>query len=165
MLRILAVLAAFFVCGHAVAQEPAPPTLEEFLSEADYSLPTLSPSGRYLAGIQQANGLDFILTVDFSANVPKPVLEPLGPATVNWIEWVNDDCLLISMTGVGNSDADDGRDIEHDIQEAGRSKLWRRRATVITRLVSYCPLDGTSTMLFPNWKTRNSYYSIANVTD
>ena len=163
MLRILAVVAAIFVCGQAFAQELSFPTLDDFLSEPDFSSPTLSPSGRHLAGIQQVNGLDFILTVDFSTNALTPKIEPLGPASVNWIEWANDSCLLISMTGLGNSEDDDGRDIEYDIQEAGRSKIQGRRGNVITRLVSYCPLEGTSTMLFPNWKARNGAYAIANV--
>lgn len=163
MLRILAVLAAVLLCGKVSAEELSSPTLDDFLSEPDFSSPTLSPSGQHLAGIQQVNGLDFILTVDFSTNAPTPKMEPLGPASVNWIEWVNDSCLLISMTGLGNSEDDDGRDIEYDIQEAGRSKIRGRRGNVITRLVSYCPLEGTSTMLFPNWKARNGAYAIANV--
>ncbi|MEE2921496.1 MAG: hypothetical protein VYC38_07015, partial [Pseudomonadota bacterium] len=99
MLRILAVVAAIFVCGQAFAQEPAPPTLEEFLSDLDFWSPELSPSGRYMSGVRRIDGEDFLVMLDLDDPASTLDATNLGDFYIRWADWISDDRLLIALTG------------------------------------------------------------------
>jgi dipeptidyl aminopeptidase/acylaminoacyl peptidase len=86
---------------HASAQEIAEypaPTIEDILSDVDFWSPELSPSGTYLAGVRRIEDQDFLITTHLREPELEPKMINLANAYLNWVEWVSDDRLLISVT-------------------------------------------------------------------
>ncbi|MEM6538431.1 MAG: S9 family peptidase [Pseudomonadota bacterium] len=83
----------------AAAQQPS---LDDFLSDPEFWKPELSPNGRYVALISKSDGetkQNVVLVTDLDTRNAKPVSVGFGKFRVNWIEWANDDRLLVSLTG------------------------------------------------------------------
>ena len=162
MLRILAVVAAIFVCGQAFAQEPAPPTLDEFLSDLDFWSPELSPSGRYMSGVRRVDGQDFLVMLDLDDPAPTLDATNLGDFYIRWADWISDDRLLIALTGY--VDLRSGRTISRE-----QLRDWNEDSRIVpqafSRLVSVERETGEMTGMFQEagLLTRNFYLS--SVTD
>jgi len=162
VLRILAVLAAFFVCGHAVAQEPAPPTLEEFLSDLDFWSPELSPSGRYMSGVRRVDGEDFLVLLDLDNPAPTLDATNLGDFYIRWVDWISDDRLLVALTGY--VDIRSGRNMSR--QEL---RDWNEDSPTIprsfSRLASIERETGKTVAMFQEEKSVHRNFSLTSVTD
>lgn len=80
---------------------------EQFLSEVEASEPRLSPSGRYLAYYEHTDHEDEsgdILTIrDLDALPGTPdVRAGFGEFTILWVEWANEDRVLVAIALMGN---------------------------------------------------------------
>jgi dipeptidyl aminopeptidase/acylaminoacyl peptidase len=165
------VLAAIFflACGPAFADEtvtapsgPQIPTLDDFLSGPDYWSPEMSPSGRFLAGVRRIEGQDFILTIDLNSENFDRKFSGVGDAYVNWIDWVTEDRMLISLTGY--IDIRTGKQMTRQ-----QLKDWTDKSRQIprkyTRLVSMDRSSGESVSMFGDNKAINRNFSLGRVTD
>lgn len=74
------------------------PLFEDFLGEADFWSPELSPSGQFLAGVRRIDGSIYLITIDLHADEVQPNAISLGKAYLNWVEWITDERLLMSVT-------------------------------------------------------------------
>ena len=158
------------VCGSAQAQEdgaalpdvPDIPALEDFLSEPDYWSPEMSPSGRYLAGVRRVDGKDYLLTMDLDAEKIETTYKGVGESYVNWIDWVTDDRMLVSLTGY--ADYRTGRQMSRQELED-----WTVKSLKIprkfTRLVSIERTTGDIVSMFGDSRQMNRNYSLGRVTD
>lgn len=144
--------------------EPAPaiPTLDDFLSEADYWSPEISPSGRFLAGIRRVDGKDYILTMDLESEDFSPHYQSLGDVYANWIDWVTDDRMLVSLTGV--IDARTGRPMTRQQVDDWTPKSLKIPKTY-TRLISLEPATGAAAAMFGDDRAINRNFSLGRVTD
>lgn len=162
MLRILAVLAAFFVCGHAIAQEPAPPTLEEFLSDLDFWSPELSPSGRYMSGVRRVDGEDFLVMLDLDNPAPTLDATNLGDFYIRWADWISDDRLLVALTGY--VDIRSGRPMTRE-----ELRDWDEDSRTIpkpfSRLASMERETGKTVGMFQEEKSLHRNFYLTSVTD
>ncbi len=156
------------VCGAAGAEEvetpPATsiPTLEDFLSDADYWSPEMSPSGRYIAGVRQLDGRENILVVDLESENFERSYQDIGEVFVNWIDWVTDDRMLVSLSGY--VDLRNGRQMTREQISAWTDKS-REIPAKYTRLVSVVRGTGESVAMFGDNKTINRNFSLGRVTD
>jgi dipeptidyl aminopeptidase/acylaminoacyl peptidase len=161
-----ALLAAVFLClGRVYADEPAGPvvpTLEDFLSEPDYWSPELSPSGRFLAGVRRSEGRDYILTMDLEAAGFEPAYQGVGDAYINWIDWVTDDRMLVSLRAY--VDVRSGRQMTRQEIEDWTDKS-RKIPRQFTRLVSIERGTGKLTAMFGDNRALNRNFSLGRVTD
>ena len=138
------------------------PALEDFLSDADYWSPEMSPSGRYLAGVRQLDGRENILVVDLESETFERNLQDIGEVYVNWIDWVTDDRMLVSLTGY--VDLRTGRQMTRQ-----QLKDWTDKSREIprkfTRLISVVRGTGESVAMFGDNKAINRNFSLGRVTD
>lgn len=91
------------VCSSTAGANPAAgngelPVLEDFLGKPDFWSPELSPSGQFLAGIRRIEEANYLITVDLHEEEAKPHAISLGIAELNWVEWITDERLLISVS-------------------------------------------------------------------
>ena len=94
-------LVLFIPCpgfGQTQSASAEPPAFEDFLGEADFWSPELSPSGQFLAGVRRIDKSIFLITVDLQADEAKPNALDLGKTYLNWVEWITDERLLMSLT-------------------------------------------------------------------
>jgi len=164
-------LAAVFltVCGFAQAEEGAAvpvglviPTLDDFLSDPDYWSPEMSPSGRFLAGVRRIEGKDYILTLDLSSKDFTRTIKGVGDTYVNWIDWVTDDLMLVSLSGY--ADYRTGRQMTRQDVEDWTEKS-RKIPRKFTRLVSIERATGKTVPMFGDSRALNKNYSLGRVTD
>jgi dienelactone hydrolase len=78
---------------------PAPvrPTIEQFAADASFRSPSLSPSGRYVAGVKQEGTIDELVVIDLEtrqAQVIQRANETAG-VQLGWVDWKTDDLLII----------------------------------------------------------------------
>ena len=158
---------AIAVCGLARAQEageplPEVPTLEEFLSGPDFWSPELSPSGRFLAGVRREGDQDFILTLDFGSGSYDPKYQGVGEAWINWIDWVTDDRMLVSLRAY--IDLRNGRTMTRK-----QVREWTPKKRSIpqkyTRLVSIDRMTGEAVSMFGDSRSMNRNVSLGRITD
>jgi dipeptidyl aminopeptidase/acylaminoacyl peptidase len=138
------------------------PTLDDFLSDPDYWSPEMSPSGRFLAGVRRIEGQDFILTVDLNSENFDRIYKSVGDVYVNWIDWVTEDRMLISLTGY--VDIRTGKQMTRQ-----QLKDWTDKSRQIprkyTRLVSMDRQSGETVAMFGDNKALNRNFSLGRVTD
>ena len=163
-----AIMAAVWAAGVQAqgsgAAEAAPdvPTLDDFLSKADYWSPELSPSGRYLAGIRSKDGEDYVLTMDLESENISHHSQSLGDVYANWIDWVTDDLMLISLTGI--VDARTGKPMTRQQVDDWTPKS-RKVPKTYTRLISLEPATGKAAAMFGDSRAMNRNFSLGRVTD
>ncbi|KQV90768.1 dipeptidyl aminopeptidase [Massilia sp. Root351] len=95
----LAALGAPFACAAAPsATAAALPPVEDFFSTPEFSSPTLSPSGRYLAARLGGKGQrDRLAVLDLKDNSAKVVAQ-FSNADISSITWVNDERIAFDST-------------------------------------------------------------------
>ena len=95
----LTALAAPFACAAAPsATAAALPPVEDFFSTPEFSSPTLSPSGRYLAARLGGKGQrDRLAVLDLNDNSAKVVAQ-FSNADISNITWVNDERIAFDST-------------------------------------------------------------------
>lgn len=101
-------LAGSGLAGAEAQSERAPrATLEQFLSEVEASEPRLSPSGRYLAFYEHTDhdeeSGDILTIRDLDAPPgAQDVRAGFGEFTILWVEWANEDRILVAIALMGN---------------------------------------------------------------
>jgi len=105
-LSIKSVLAAFVVLAMGpgafadpLAPLPVRPSIEDFLEDAQFIGPELSPSGQYLSGIRRVEDALIFMTIDLSQTEMKPNMVAMGDYLPVWTEWASDDRLLVKVRG------------------------------------------------------------------
>jgi hypothetical protein len=99
--NVIAALALSLACaGGAAGRAPVPaaaPTVEQFAQQPDFTGASLSPSGRYVAGIKLLEKAQELVVLDRQTgrwNTVHRSVEDDGFA-LNWVSWKNDERLLI----------------------------------------------------------------------
>jgi acetyl esterase/lipase len=103
-MRILFSIAAawLFVCGAASAQAPS---IQEFSRLSEFRGASLSPSGRYVAGIVRSEAGDRLVIIDWTTNTVTPIAQAAQDlhswdVSINWVFWKTDDRLVYSITAL-----------------------------------------------------------------
>lgn len=98
-----------FACGFSQAQALITNelrnglTLDDFLADPALSQPELSPNGRWLSFLQMSKGKALLAIVDLDQEELSVRHVAVGDELfVNWVEWANDDWLIVSATVFGN---------------------------------------------------------------
>jgi len=94
VLFLACLVVASFVIGHAAAQTDQPP-VEAFGNLPFLSQPVLSPSGRYLAMLQENQGRNVVVIYDTAAPGSRPVALAPEEGIVDELTWASDDRLLM----------------------------------------------------------------------
>ncbi|MEO1323295.1 MAG: prolyl oligopeptidase family serine peptidase [Pseudomonadota bacterium] len=89
------------------------PTIDDFFAPYDFWSAELSPSGKYFGGIRKDADRHLIMIFDLDDPESTPRFIPIGDAQLNWIDWVNDDRILVSfsigmVTRIGSLNRDGG---------------------------------------------------------
>jgi dipeptidyl aminopeptidase/acylaminoacyl peptidase len=162
-----ACLPVFLVAGlaqPALCQVAAPrPSLEDFLGPLDVWSPELSPSGDHLAVLRTDKGNDYIVTMNLAAagESAKPIT--VGDYYVNWLEWANDDTVLVATTGY--IDLNTGRPLSRkDIDE--ETPFFRRsNPYAYRRLISIQVATQKMAVMFgDDWRLNRNFH-LGTVTD
>lgn len=98
MRGILAVLAAAFALLTSAAADP--PTLPALAAAPTFGSASLSPSGRYLAGINRDDKMDYLVVVDLQTRqsaVAQGGAHAQG-LSIEWVEWKSEDQLVFSVS-------------------------------------------------------------------
>ncbi|MEO1642885.1 MAG: prolyl oligopeptidase family serine peptidase [Pseudomonadota bacterium] len=99
---LAALVGVFFSVGQmqAISEEVVleQPTLEDFLGRLDFYRPELSPNGEYVSGIRTLDDRTLLLVTALGETDEKPRLIPIDDTRLNWVEWANDDRILLSIT-------------------------------------------------------------------
>ena len=161
-------------CGVAMAQPSAQsnlptPTLEDFLSDADMWSPELSPSGRFVSAGRRdhKSQKSFLIVADLGGEELKIKATDMGDSFVNWVEWISDDKLLISLTGYINLKT--GKPVSRQ----GLENLKKRDVVYpYTRIVSadrefkrVVTMFGESSAMMRNWSLGSVVSFLSNDPD
>ena len=73
------------------------PELADFLGVVDFWGAEMSPTGRYLSGVRTSDKGSFLITIDLGAPAETFKATNLNGAYLNWVEWINDERLLVSF--------------------------------------------------------------------
>ena len=100
-------LAALGLGGTALAQpqpapQPSPPPLEAYGRLPTVTSLSLSPSGERLASVGDVNGKRVVLVRTLTGTVL--FASPVGNEKVRSIDWVDDDHVLVTVSGTGSFD-------------------------------------------------------------
>lgn len=160
LLQVIFVIIAASCLNIATAQDDpaAVPTLDDFLGEADFWGPELSPSGRYLSGVLRKGDDSIFAIFDLDSTDPSPQFQSMGDVYLNWVEWVSDDRLLLSVTGYINLRRGESMSRE-DLKELGRRDV----PVAYTRLIALDRDGGNSVVMFANDKWLNRNLKLSNV--
>jgi dipeptidyl aminopeptidase/acylaminoacyl peptidase len=100
-------MAAAFVWAPAPSEAAARPPVDAFVADNALTSPALSPSGRYLAYVSTADGLDTLVVTDLGANTASEVFKTraLDQKVTNKdarqqivaIQWKGEDHLIVSL--------------------------------------------------------------------
>ncbi|MEL6856861.1 MAG: S9 family peptidase [Pseudomonadota bacterium] len=144
----------------AHTQEPAAerPVLEDFLGQADFWSPELSPSGRYLSGVRRVDEATYLLIMDLDAPDLEPQFLPIGDSFLNWVEWVTDNRLLISITSYINLRT--GKTVTVDDWDDLGEKDY---PVPVTRIVSMNRDGSDSAVMFGDDVRMNRNFSLGRV--
>lgn len=91
----LLVFASFFQSANA---QDAPPTLDDFLADTTFWSPELSPNGNHVAGIRRMDDETVLILADLDAADAAPEAIRMKNTRLNWIEWITDERMLLSLT-------------------------------------------------------------------
>ncbi|KAF0174003.1 MAG: S9 family peptidase [Hyphomonadaceae bacterium] len=93
---ISVLLIAFGLTASSLAQVAVRPTAEQFAADASFHAASLSPSGRYLAGIKQDGDYDALVVIDLTTR-QMSTIQRANEATgvrLGWVDWKTDDRLV-----------------------------------------------------------------------
>lgn len=107
--------------SQTVGKDPVP-TLNDFLADPSYWSPELSPSGMKLIGVRRVGESVFLEALDLEAHDRDTSRVDLANAYVNWVEWITDDRLLISITNYAYRDGRKLTFLQRDQWEAVKDK-------------------------------------------
>ena len=159
--RILfSILVVLFLTLRALPQDEGPelPVLDDFLENADFWSPELSPSGRYLSGVLRDDESTFLMILDFEAEDWAPTFRPMAASYLNWVEWVTDERMLISITAYVNYRT--GEWLSHeDMKNVEKGVL----PVPITRVVSTHRDTGEMVVMFGDDRRMNKNFSLGRV--
>ena len=116
-------------------------SIEDFASQPSLSRATVSPSGKYLAGVFYAYGAQAVF-VDEMFEQEKPFIASGNKWKINWMSWISDEDLLIGVS------------IPSQIMTT---------PVVITRLISVDMRDKTSTLMYKREESRGFWQIQDNV--
>lgn len=102
LFRVFCLILLAGALGCATAQTLERPTVDDLLAGATYWSPELSPSGRYVVGVRRHDDQTFLLSFDLDDEDAEPNYERVGDVSINWVEWVTDERLLVSVSGYLN---------------------------------------------------------------
>ena len=139
------------------AQEAAPPETLDFVGHADYWNPEISPSGKYLAGIRRDGMVDYLIIADLDTDPFKIDGVGMGDYFVNWMEWVTDDRLLVSVSGFLDY---------RTMKELTREQIFSHEYEYIpyTRLVSMDRKGKNIVAMFGDSRRMRGNFSLGRVT-
>lgn len=109
LFRIIALISICSLLLKASGQETlsSRPAVSDFLQLQDFVSPSMSPSGRYVAGVKRLGTRDTLLVMDLDAADFDLSSIGVGEFNINWVEWVSDERLVVGVTGYrGSNDAD-----------------------------------------------------------
>jgi len=97
---IALVLALTMTLACALPVAAAPPTIDDFAADTDFSLPTLSPSGNLVAFVTRVQGTRAVVVLDTVLRQRLPLL-PAATETyeVTWCRFKAEDRLLCGLAG------------------------------------------------------------------
>jgi len=157
---LFSALVALFLEPIALAQAEKPdlPVLNDFLGAADFWSPELSPSGRYLSGARREDEDTFLVIFDLEADEYAPKFRSMEEYRLNWVEWVTDDRILLSLTGY--MDLRTGNWLNRDdLKDLGRRQI----PVPITRVLSMHRETGEMVVMFGDDRKMNKNYSLGRV--
>ena len=150
-----------FVLTPIVTAEPdrsGVPELEDFLGDLDFWSPELSPSGQYLSAVRRDGESTYLMILDLEAEGYDIKYRPIGDLYLNWVEWITDERLLVSVTGYVDARTGNFLSIE-DLDN-----LKRRQYPVrITRILSTHRDGSDAVAMFGDDRRMNENYSLGNV--
>lgn len=140
------------------AQEPVVPDLEDFLGAADFWGPEMSPSGKYLSGVRRDGESTYLMIIDLDAEDWDPSYRPITDSYVNWVEWITDDRLLLSVSTY--VDAITGEVLSRE----NLKNLEREQYPVlVTRILSMNRDGSAAAVMFGDDRRLSRNYRLGNV--
>lgn len=160
----LAILAAGAAVPFAAAEPVAArPAMEDFLGTLNVWNPELSPNGNRLAVLRTEKGNDYIVIMDRTSAGIAPVPITVGDYYVNWLEWANDDTVLVATTGY--VDLKTGRPLSRKDIEEETSFFKRAEIYSYARLISIQVSTQKMAVMFgDDWRMNRNFY-LGSVTD
>lgn len=137
--------------------------LDSYVGEFDFKGAELSPSGRYVAGLKKIDGKDYVVTIDLEAPEMELRASNFGDFYLNWLEWADDDKLLVSVYGLFN--VYDGKTMTREEADAYDINDLRVIPQRFTRLFSLNRQTGETVQMFGNDRKMARNYTLGRVTD
>lgn len=159
--RVLFFICFAFVaslCAAAQDDEQSIPVLDDFLGAADFWSPELSPSGQYISGVRREGDKSYLLIVNLDAETMSPTYKSMGDVDLNWVEWISDERLLLSVTGFVDIFSGDWLSIE-DLRNLDRKQY----PVPITRVLSMERESGKTVAMFGDDRRMNRNFSLGSV--
>lgn len=157
---VLLISFVFFIsfCATAQDDELPVPILDDFLGAADFWSPELSPSGQYISGVRREDDQAYLLIVDLDATPMVPTYKSMGDTDLNWVEWISDDRLLLSVTGYVDIFSGDWLSFE-DLKDLERKQY----PVPITRVLAMDRESGDTVAMFGDDRRMNRNFSLGSV--
>lgn len=151
----LLVCSGFFPQAHGQGQDV--PEVIDFVGHEDFWNPEISPNGKYLAGIRRDGIEDYLVIADLDTTPFTVGGTGMGDYFINWIDWVNDDKLLLSITGY--------LDVR-TLKELSREKIFSHNYDAIpyTRLISMDRNGQNIVAMFSDSRRMRKNFSMGRVT-
>tara|TARA_R110002051_G_scaffold84858_1_gene150186 strand:+ start:150 stop:2294 length:2145 start_codon:yes stop_codon:yes gene_type:complete len=163
---ILRLIAHAFLCvclfstTAAIAQDAAedqpPPSLENFLGGVDLQGVSFSPNGHFIAAIRIEDRQHMVSITDVGSGQMRAQSMPLGVAAIDWVEWVDDNRLLLRTTLNVDFVAQD---------EKLYQALMRGRATYLPTLMTFEVDSQSLKKLTPGGYVRFAASNQGQITD
>lgn len=144
--------------AHGETGKLPPPTVEELLDDPTFWSPKLSPSGKYLAGVRGVEDNSLLMIVDLDDEDSVPDYYPVGDLFVNWVEWISDDRVLVSVTGFVNL-----RTGKQMTREALKDIADTQYPAPFTRILSMKRDASDAVILFDNNRLMNRNFGLGRV--
>lgn len=155
--------AAVFSALVLTARAQSIPSLEDFVGRIDFWGLEMSPNGDFVAALRHKDGADYILLVSLEPGGPAPAHIGVGDYEVEWLEWANNDTLLVASTGW--VDLKTGRQLTHRDFEEETSFYERSTPYQFSRLISINRETQKMAVMFgDDWRMNRNFY-LGNVVD
>ncbi|MEM9232951.1 MAG: hypothetical protein AAGA69_01775, partial [Pseudomonadota bacterium] len=151
-------VAGYWSVATAQVEDAEVPILDDFLGRIDFWSPELSPSGQYVSGVRRDGEESYLVIVDLDSDDPNPQFKRMGDVYLNWVEWVTDERLLLSVTGYINYRT--GKQMSReDLQTIGHGEI----PVPFTRIISMDRNGGNTAVMFGDSRSMNRNFSLGNV--
>lgn len=155
---LLCAFASLYSLAFAQDETGPVPELDDFLGRLDFWSPELSPSGRYVSGVRGEGDDSYLVIVDLDDPESAPSFRAMGDVFLNWVEWVTDERLLLSVTGYVNLRTGDWIDRD-GFEDLGRRDVPAR----ITRILAFDREGGNPAVMFGDDRTMNRNFGLSSV--